>query len=153
MQSQNKEVPPPCPYHNCLHRSESAVVARPSNLMKKGLRLGDGCKSCLLFLRRRRPKPTPPTLVKTTRQAPATVVYIGRRASQEATRVTLHRTGEKFDRSDDITRKNHSVRSLPPKNEGNRKVMTITPGRTSSGYARRDVHNQQRRKRRDPRLR
>src|SRR5208282_5490941 len=38
--------------------------------MKKGLRLGDGCKTCLLFLRRRRSKrPSPTPVLKTTQHA------------------------------------------------------------------------------------
>ena len=63
---------------------------------------------------------------------------------------TLHRTAEKFGRSYDMTPKNRSVRTLS--NEGNQKVITITPRREGRGYARRYVHDQQRRERRDPRL-
>ena len=70
---------------------------------KKGPGLRDGCKSCLLFLRRRRSKRPPPTLaVKTTRHATATVVHIGCGASKEVTWDTQHRTSEKSDPSDDI---------------------------------------------------
>lgn len=97
--SQNKEALPQCHYENCSHRSESAVIARPSHPpRKKALRLRNGCKSCLLFLRRRRSKRPPPTLlVKTTRHSTATVVHIGCGASKEVTWDTRHRTSERSD--------------------------------------------------------